>query len=255
MGKVDEDQENKKILLDKIIIIIIIMVMPKVKRIVTNGNLREKVYNRVMDIVLNNHIPEGTKIDENLLSQDLGVSKTPIREALLRLAHDGLVKIIPNRGAYKLKLFKEDILEIMYIGEVLEALCIRLAVGNINDGVIRKLRAILDDFNENDFEKNFSRYPKGHTKFFKIIYDTAKSPRLVRLIQNLHDLTRWLRFWYYTGPERVRFALEKQRELVDALEKRDAELAEKIRGEWIRLVFETRLSEMASGNNISYLDR
>jgi DNA-binding GntR family transcriptional regulator len=208
------------------------------KKIVNNRNLRQKVYEKVRDFIVSSAILPGAKIDEDALSRNLGVSKTPVREALSKLAHDGIVKIIPNRGAFKIKLFKKDIFEIMVIRETLEGLCIRLAVSNINDKIIKKLRAILDDFEKKDLEKDFHHYPEAMRKFYNLIYNTAKNPKLIRIIQSLYDLTNMFRVFYFNNPGRVNHSIEVHRKFIDVLEKRDEELAEKIRKEMVRSAYE-----------------
>jgi len=199
-----------------------------IKRIVTTRNLREKTYEKIRDFLIGNEVPPGAKINEDALARALGVSKTPVREALAKLAHDGLVEIVPNRGAYKVKLSKEDIVEIMLIREALEGLCIRLAAKNVTAKVIQKLKSMVDEFDEKDLDENLSRYPEADLKFHKLIYDLSKSPRLIRLIQNYFYLTHMLRLQYFRNPERVRLSLKGHRELISALEKRDGELAEKV---------------------------
>jgi DNA-binding GntR family transcriptional regulator len=221
-----------------------------IKKILTNRNLRQNVYEEVRNFVVNEVIP-GEKINEDELAIKLGVSKTPVREALSKLAHDGIVKIIPNRGSYKIKLSKEDILEIMVIREALEGLCIRLTIANITDKIIKRLKAILDDFETKYLDKDLTRYPETMLKFYTLIYDTAKNQRLIQIIKSMYDLTNMFRLLYFSNPERVSHSLKVHREFIDVLEKRDEELAEKIRKDMIRSAYEY-LIETASGNLTPY---
>jgi DNA-binding GntR family transcriptional regulator len=122
------------------------MITIAMRKIITNRNLRQKVFEKVRDLVLFGEIPPGSKINEGKIAKTLGVSKTPVREALSKLAHEGLVNIVPNRGSFKVKLSEKDILDVMAIREVLEALCIRLAAINLTKGEIRKMKAIFEDF-------------------------------------------------------------------------------------------------------------
>jgi len=209
-----------------------------VKKIITNRNLRQIVYESVRNHIVSPDVPPGAKIDEEALANDLGVSKTPVREALSKLAHDGIVKIIPNRGSYKVKLSKQDISEIMVIRETLEGLCIRLAVANISDEIIIKLKAILEDFETKYLENDFTRYPETMLKFYTLIYDTAKNPRLIKIIKSMYDLTRIFRLLYYSNFERVKHSLKVHKEFIDVLEKRDAESAEKIRKDMVRSAYQ-----------------
>jgi len=218
-----------------------------VKKIVTNRNLRQNVYEAVRNFIVSHEVPPGAKIDEEALANDLGVSKTPVREALSKLAHESIVQIIPNRGSYKVKLSTEDLLEIMIIRETLEGLCVRLAAKHVNYKTINKLKSILDDFEKNYLESDISRYPEALQKFHTIIYSMSKSPRLIRIIQSIYDLTRLFRLQYFNNPERVKRSLKVHRELIDALETGEGELAEKIRKEAIRFAYESlmkRVSEL-----------
>lgn len=215
--------------------IIIIMV----KKIITIRNLREKVYEAVKEFVVNNEVPPGNKINEDSLAIDLGVSKTPVREALSKLAHEGIVQIIPNRGSFKVKLSREDIYEVMLIREALEGVCVRLSAKHANERVIRSLKAIFDEFEAKDLEKDFSRYSHAHQKFHALIHQTSKSPRLIRILQSMYDLTHMLRVQYFSNPERVKMSLQTHRDLIDALQKKDGELAEKIRRHAIRSAYES----------------
>lgn len=221
-----------------------------IKKIVNNRNLREKTYISIKTFVLHEVMP-GEKINEDDLAKKLGVSKTPVREALSKLAHDGIVKIIPNRGSYKVKLSKKDILEIMVIREALEGLCIQLAIENMNDKVIEKLRAILDEFETKYLGEDFTHYLETMLKFYAVIYEAAKNPRLVTIIRSMFDLTRMFRILYFQDSERVRHSLEIHREFINVLEKRDIEEAQQIRRNMIRSAHEY-LIDAASKNGISY---
>jgi DNA-binding GntR family transcriptional regulator len=226
--------------------------MKKIK--LGNRNLRDKVYEVVRNHVISHEVAAGGKINEDFLSKALGVSKTPIREALAKLAHDGIVEIRPNRGSYKVKLSNDDILEILTIREVIEGLCFRLAAKNINDQMIRKLRGILDDFEIRYLEQDFLRYSETLSKFYSLIYNTAKSPRLTRIIQGMYDLTQMLRSQIFSTPESVKRSLKLHRELVNLLEKQDAEKAEQYRKNMLRVGYESIL-EMNSKKSISIKER
>jgi DNA-binding GntR family transcriptional regulator len=212
-----------------------------VRKIITNRNIRQNVYKSIRDYIVSNEVPPGAKINEDELAKNLGVSKTPVREALSKLAHEGIVEIIPNRGAFKIKLSKVDLSEILMIRETLEGLSFRLAIPNINDKEVKKLKALLDEFDENDLEKSYTRYPEAHLKFHTILHLLSKKPRLIRIIQGMFDLIHMVRLQYFSNIENVRRSLKFHRELIDALEKKDAELAVTIRKNMLRATYETLL--------------
>lgn len=212
-----------------------------VYRIITTKNLREKVYELVRDHIVSKEVAPGSKINEETLATNLGVSKTPVREALSKLAHEGLVEIVPNRGSFKVKLTKEDIHEVMLIRETLEGLCIRLATHHVNERVLERLKTILDEFEGKDLQKDFTLYAGAHLKFHSLIYQTSKSPRLTRMIQAVRDLTHMLGLEHFSNPEGVKRSLKSHRELIDAMARRDEVLAEKIRRGIVRSAFEPLL--------------
>jgi DNA-binding GntR family transcriptional regulator len=203
-----------------------------------NRNLRQNVYEEIREFVISTALLPGEKISEDELAARLGVSKTPIREALSKLAHDGIVKIIPNRGSYKVKLSREDISQIMVIREVLEGLCIRLAMANITDEIIERLQHLLENFEAKYLEKDYPRYSETMLKFYALIYDTARNPRLIRMIESISDVTRTFRVLYFSSPERVKSSLKFHKDFVKILERRDVELAEQIRKGMIRSSYE-----------------
>jgi len=221
------------------------------RKIITNRNLRQTVFEKVRDFVLFDEISPGSKINEGKIAKALGVSKTPVREALSKLAHEGLVNIVPNRGSFKVKLSAKDILDVMAIREVLEALCIRLAAINLTKGEIQKMKAIFEDFEVRELEKEFSYYSDALQEFYSVLYSSTKNKRLVRFIQSMNDLTNVFRAFYFSEAERVRHSIKLHRELIEALERKDVDLAEKMRRDMVRSAY-AYLLETAAESHISH---
>lgn len=132
----------------------------------------------------------------------------------------------------------------MLIRETLEGLYFRLAAKHVDDDTVKKLNAILDEFDENALERNFNRSPEAIQRFHTMIQNLSKSPRLTRIIQSLYDLTHMVRLQYFSNPENVRQSLKFHRELLEALEKRDGDLAEKVRKNILRSTYKS-LIELA----------
>jgi DNA-binding GntR family transcriptional regulator len=209
-----------------------------VRRIVTSRNIRGKVYLAVRDYIASKEVAPGNKINEDELARNLGVSKTPVRDALSKLAHDGLVEIVPNRGAFKVKLSQEDIAEIMTVREVLEGLAVRLASKNMTEKIIQKLRGVLAEFEGDGLAINVHRYPEAHQTFQGIMHRASNSPRLVRVLQSMYDLTYMISLEYFSDPQRVRRSVSENKRLLDALEKGEVDLAEEIRKQLVRFARE-----------------
>jgi DNA-binding GntR family transcriptional regulator len=216
-----------------------------VRKIVINKNIRGEAYELIRNHISTNAISPGGKINENELARLLGVSKTPVREALSRLAHDGIVEIIPNRGAFKTKLSRNDIDEVMTIREVLEGLAIRVAAKNITSKMFEKLRNILAEFDEEHVAENFLKYQDAHNAFYALIYHASKSPRLVRFLQSISDLSYIIAIQYFRTPERVSHSVKENNRMLDALEKGDVDLAESIRKQLVCSAKDTLMSDMS----------
>ena len=105
-------------------------------------NLREHVYKILKKKIILREIKPGEKINEELLAKTLNISRTPIRETLFRLEHEGIVRIIPRRGAFVVSQSKEEIAELLYVREVLEGLTARMATENMDKNTLEKLREL-----------------------------------------------------------------------------------------------------------------
>jgi DNA-binding GntR family transcriptional regulator len=220
-----------------------------IKRKLTIRNLREKVYGLVRSYVLSNEVFPETKINEEELARRLGVSKTPVRDALSKLAHDGIVRIVPNRGSFKVKLTKADIREILLIREALETLCLRLAIENFTNRSVRRLNALLGNFERKDFKDSkgrFLEYSDVHRRFYEIVHNMSKSPRLIQILKSLYDLTDMLRLQYFNKSEKVERSLKLHKDLVNAIEKKNVELASGIRRYALRSAYESLMDKQNS---------
>lgn len=189
----------------------------------------------------------GTKLHEEHLSEELGVSRTPIREALSKLEQEGIVKIIPRRGAYIVKLSKEEIEEILTIREFLEALAVRLSIQHINSDVIKKMRGCFKDSQGNPIEDDPLLAHKADVKFHDIILETAESKNLTGLMNNIYGHIQMLRYRVLTLPGKARKSLKEHFKILDALEKRDADLAERCMREHIKNVKNDVLNKLKEG--------
>jgi DNA-binding GntR family transcriptional regulator len=214
-----------------------------VKKIITNRDIRTLSYERIKGYVTSDKISEGAKIDEGELARILGVSKTPVREALSKLAHDGIVNIIPNRGAFKARITRDDVDEIMAIREALEGVIVRRAAENMSKNTLEKLRSILARFDEERITENYLEYQEAHEAFYALIHGVAKCPRIQRILQGIYTLSYTIGNRYFTTPETVKHSVKETTRILDALEKGDVDQAELIRKELVRFARSMLLSE------------
>ena len=103
-------------------------------------NLRDQIYDVLKELIITGQIKPGEKINEEDIAARLNVSRTPIRETLVRLEHEGIVENTPRRGAHVVSISKKKIMDIMKVREVLEGLVTRLAVENMTDALLDRIR-------------------------------------------------------------------------------------------------------------------
>ena len=189
------------------------------RKIMTKRNLKEEVYQRLKKGIINQKILPGMRLREEELAEKLGVSRTPIREAINRLHQEGMVVIIPRRGAYVARLTREEIIENLLIREVLEGLAARLAAENISASTLSEMHAFITQFVDKDLMANIENYSQANVQFHKMIIAASKSKKLISLIHNLFDQMDMVRLRTISIPGRAEKSLIEHLEIIDALEK------------------------------------
>jgi DNA-binding GntR family transcriptional regulator len=210
-------------------------------------NLRERVYQALKEMIIFKEIPPGEKLDEDSLANQLGVSRTPIRESLYRLENEGIVKIIPRRGAFIVKHSKESINEILSVREVLEGLSAREAASHITDAALEVLESLSEKFSESNVRLLSKEYLQVDVKFHKTIIEASKNEWLISLMNILNDHIQMLRLRTVTFQGRPEQSLSEHRRILEALKARDPLLAESLMREHINNVRESYLKNIEKG--------
>jgi DNA-binding GntR family transcriptional regulator len=195
--------------------------MKKIKR--SNLSLVNQAYKELKRVILEHQISLGGKLNEGEFAAALGISKTPVREAVNRLEKEGLVEILPQRGAFVVQFSEKDIFELFLIRENLEGLAARLAAERINEENLVKLESYIQGFKEPFAEKEIQRYAKEDFKFHQNIVMLSDSQRLIKLISTLYDHIRMFRLTTIGLSDRMKVSLEEHHLIVEALRVRDAE--------------------------------
>jgi DNA-binding GntR family transcriptional regulator len=153
----------------------------------------------------------------------LDVSTTPVREALRDLASEGLVQFDPHRGAIVTELSAEDVHDIYEIRLVLEPLAMRLAVPNVSDALLDRIRRLHTSMIDEPYS---GEWVDRNRVFHMAVYETAASSRLATIIRNLQDASvMYIGASLIHDPELRKHANEDHSEILDALERRDADAA------------------------------
>jgi DNA-binding GntR family transcriptional regulator len=214
------------------------------KRLIEADSLRDKVYEVLKNIIIFQEIPPGEKIDEDHLAMQLGVSRTPIRESLYRLEKDGVVRIIPRRGAFTVKHSRKEIIEILFVREVLEGLAARLAAERIDDLILEQMKSLFRDFSRNNLRDRDKHYIHADLEFHDLIIKTCDNSLLVNMANMLNNHIKMLRLRTVSLNERIERSLQEHLRIIDAFERRNPVSAESFMREHIQNVKDSVLKNI-----------
>jgi len=195
-----------------------------------NLSLKDKVYQALKDAILSMNIYAGTaelRLDERQLSADLGVSRTPVREAITRLEQEGFVRIQQRRGVFVVRKSKQEILEMISVWAALEGMAARLATTHASDEEIHDLRRLFVTFENNKLRARIDEYSDANIRFHQQILQMSKNRLIVEIAENLFAHMRPIRRQTIGEGDRAERSISDHLHIIEALEKRDAELAEK----------------------------
>src|SRR5262249_25695541 len=192
-------------------------------------NLSGQVYNQIKSLILSNEVMPGQKLHHQDLSERLGVSRTPVREALTRLVQEGYVSFLPNRGFTCKEIRLQEAEELYEVREALEAFAVEKAVGKLTESGLNRLREKINSYGK-DTEKRFTRE--------RLMYDQEVHLEIAALAGNEtlknslgHVFERIVLKRRTDGlydPARGRAAHQEHLRLLEAIELRDAEAAVRI---------------------------
>jgi DNA-binding GntR family transcriptional regulator len=168
------------------------------------------------------------RLDERELAARLGVSRTPIREALVRLEHEGLVTSIPRRGYYIARKSKAELLEIIVVWAALESMAARLVALNASDEAIASLRTIFASFDGERIAAKLDEYSDANIHFHQRIIELSGCEQLRRTANNIFIHVRSIRHRTIAENQRFKKSIVDHLQIIESLEARDADLAERL---------------------------
>ncbi len=204
-------------------------------------SLGGRVFQKIREDILNGKYKENDELRENTIGKELGVSRTPVREALRQLELEGLVTIVPNRGAYVTGISHKDIWDIYVIRSMLEGLCARWAVEHITDEQLNELEEtiLLSEFQMKK-ESGFSaeQIAALDGRFHSILYEASGSRILGHLLTDFHNYVQTARKSSVVSEDRARKSIREHRQILRAIRDRDEEMAEQLANEHIMHVMQ-----------------
>ncbi|MBQ8821040.1 MAG: GntR family transcriptional regulator [Lachnospiraceae bacterium] len=198
-----------------------------VKQEVTdNFSLSGRVFHNIREDILNGKYKENDELREVAIGEELGVSRTPVREAFRQLELEGLIQIVPNKGAYVTGITRKDVQDIYMIRSLLEGLCARWATENITEEQMAEME-------ENIFLSKFHA-EKGHydqlaeldNRFHEIMYEACNSKMLEHQLRDFHQYVLRVRKKTLSNVNRGRKSNEEHEQIMEAIKAKDGDRAQ-----------------------------
>ena len=206
--------------------------------------LREVVCETLREAIRSGVLKPGERLMEIQLADELGVSRTPVREAMRKLELEGYVIMLPRRGNYVATISFRDINEVFEIRTTLDALASGLAAERITEEELEQLERLLVSIGENIETRNMKKVVEDDMEFHDILYKASRNQRLVGIISNLREQMTRFRSMSMSYPGRLKKTLEEHSRLVEAIAQRDVELAQKLAVEHMENSEQTLLIDM-----------
>jgi DNA-binding GntR family transcriptional regulator len=188
--------------------------------------LHEEIANNLRDMIMSGELREGDKIKENDLCDMMGISKTPLREALRVLSAEGLIRLIPNRGSYVTTPTFEEIKEMFDVMSVLEGVCARTAAEKMNAKEFSKLEKLHNKLEESFRRRDQKKYIHQNNSYHALVQELAGNKTLNQIVNGLRQKILLYRFQSLNLPERFEQSIREHRDLLAAFRNRDPEKAE-----------------------------
>ena len=194
-------------------------------------SLRDQAYALLKSAIADTDIynpSQELRLDERQLTKALGVSRTPIREALSLLEQEGFIRTIPRRGIYIIRKSKREIIEMIQMWAALESMSARLATQRAPDAQIGKLRHLFDEFQNSPPAEHIHEYSDANIAFHQMIIRLGGSQLIADATENLFIHVRAIRTATISQNDRSSRSIIEHLKIIEALERRDTELAERL---------------------------
>jgi len=190
--------------------------------------LRDLVFETLREAIASGQLSPGQRLMELQLADDLGVSRTPVREAIRKLELEGLVVMVPRKGAYVAELSMKDMVEVFEMRAALDALAASLAAERITEDEIEFLERLLVEIRDFIACEDLEACIQADTTFHERLYEASRNMRLAQTIANLREQIQLFRTTSLGRPGRMTSALEEHRQILEAISQRNAKLAQKL---------------------------
>lgn len=192
------------------------------------NSLRGRVFHKIKTDILEGRYEVGHELREVTLGEEMGVSRTPVREALRQLELEGLVEIIPNRGAFVQGISSKDVEDIYRIRARLEGLCASMAVECITQEQIDRLDEIILLSHFYEEKEEFDHLGVLDSQFHEVMYEACGSKMLQHLLKDYHQYVQRVRSRSLKYQKRAKKSTQEHAEILQAIKEKDAKAADRL---------------------------
>jgi DNA-binding GntR family transcriptional regulator len=187
--------------------------------------LRDIVFDSLKEAIIEGHLKPGERLMEVQLAEKLGVSRTPVREAIRKLELEGLVVMIPRKGAYVADVSLKDIMNVLEIRASLEGLAASLAAERMTEEELEELQIKANEFNEALRNNDVDMMIEKDTEIHDLIFKSTRNDRLISIAEGLREQIQRFRVTYITEYNKSEELIEEHSKILEALKNRDVEKA------------------------------
>jgi DNA-binding GntR family transcriptional regulator len=189
----------------------------------------DRAYAALKNVILSldiYHQPDEVRLDERQLANDLGISRTPVREAMAQLEREGFVRSVPRRGIYVVRKTRAEVIELITAWAALESMAARLITQNASDHEIAELRKMFTKFENGELHARLDEYSEVNIEFHQTIIRLSRNRVLIDLAENLFTHMRMIRRRTIGDDDRADRSIRDHLNIIQAIEARDTERAE-----------------------------
>jgi DNA-binding GntR family transcriptional regulator len=189
----------------------------------------DRAYTALKNVILSLDIydqPDEVRLDERQLASDLGISRTPVREAMAQLEREGFVRSVPRRGIYVVRKTRAEVIELITAWAALESMAARLITRNATDEEIAELRKMFARFENGELHARLDEYSEVNIEFHQTIIRMSRNSVLIDLAENLFAHMRMIRRKTIGEEDRADRSIRDHMNIIRAIESRDTESAE-----------------------------
>jgi len=187
--------------------------------------LRDVIFDTLREAIIVGELKPGERLMEVQLAERMGVSRTPVREAIRKLELEGLVEMLPRKGAHVADLSVKDIMDVLEVRATLDGLASSLSALRINDDEIKELRHLLDQFVGYVEKENLQGSIKKDVEFHDVIYRSSRNDKLIQISNNLREQIQRFRVIYIKDYSSTKELVREHNAILEAITGRDPEAA------------------------------